>query len=124
MDNLEELNNKIEKAENKEAKVKNFADILDNIDSLKDKKKLLWKEIYENALVDRENAGMLFTDIYKEMQGNAMQHTALGPTAAKYLERMCKSNDQILRLAELVAKAEETGNTITPDEIFDKINQS
>ena len=52
-----------------------------------------------------------------------MQHTALGPTAAKYLERMCKSNDQILRLAELVAKAEETSNTITPDEIFDKINQ-
>ena len=65
---------------------------------------------------------MLFTDIYGEMQGNAMQHTALGPTAAKYLERMCKSNDQILRLAELVAKAEEANATISPDDIFNEIS--
>ena len=30
----------------KEQRIKNFADILDNIDSLEDKKKMLWKEIY------------------------------------------------------------------------------
>ena len=40
---------------------------------------------------------------------------------SKYLERMAKSNDQILRLAELIAKAEEQQTTINPDEIFDKI---
>ena len=118
------LTKALKKADDVSKKVDKFSDLLDSIQSLEDKRKHLWKEIYENALVDRENAGMLFTDIYKEMHGNAMQHTALGPTAAKYLERMCKSNDQILRLAELVAKAEETSNTITPDEIFDKINQS
>lgn len=118
------LTKALKKADDVSKKVDKFSDLLDSIEALEDKRKHLWKEIYENALVDRENAGMLFTDIYTEMQGNAMQHTALGPTAAKYLERMCKSNDQILRLAELVAKAEETSNTITPDEIFDKINQS
>ena len=118
------LTKALKKADDVSKKVDKFSDLLDSIEALEDKRKHLWKEIYENALVDRENAGMLFTDIYTEMQGNAMQHTALGPTAAKYLERMCKSNDQILRLAELVAKAEETGNTITPDDIFDKINQS
>ena len=117
------LTKALKKADDVSKKVDKFSDLLDSIEALEDKRKHLWKEIYENALVDRENAGMLFTDIYTEMQGNAMQHTALGPTAAKYLERMCKSNDQILRLAELVAKAEETSNTITPDEIFDKINQ-
>ena len=102
-------------------KVDKFSDLLDSIEALEDKRKHLWKEIYENALVDRENAGMLFTDIYSEMQGNAMQHTALGPTAAKYLERMCKSNDQILKLAELISRAEEESGTINPDDIFDKI---
>jgi len=112
----------MKKASEVSKKVDKFSDLLDSIETLEDKRKHLWKEIYENALVDRENAGMLFTDIYQEMQGNAMQHTALGPTAAKYLERMCKSNDQILRLAELVAKAEEASSTISPDDIFNEIS--
>ena len=112
------LTKAMNKATEVSKKVDKFSDLLDSIEALEDKKKHLWKEIYENALVDRENAGMLFTDIYSEMQGNAMQHTALGPTAAKYLERMCKSNDQILRLAELVAKAEEANAAISPDDIF------
>ena len=34
---------------------------------------------------------------------------------------MAKSNDQILKLAELVSKEEEENNTMTPDDIFDKI---
>ena len=102
-------------------KVERFGDLLDAISSLEDKRKHLWKEIYENSLTDRENAAILFTDVYQEMQGNAMQHSALGPTAAKYLERMCKSNDQILKLAELISRAEEEAGTINPDDIFDKI---
>lgn len=102
-------------------KVEKFGDLLDTINTLEDKRKHLWKEIYENALTDRENAAILFTDVYQEMQGNAMQHSALGPTAAKYLERMCKSNDQILKLAELISKAEEESAALNPDDIFDKI---
>ena len=121
MDNLEDLNNKIEKAENKEAKVKNFADILDNIDSLKDKKKLLWKEIYENAIVDRENARMLFNDAFINLSGVLSDHANVGSVIAKYLERMCRSNDQILKLAELIAKEEDKSTAVTPDDLFDQI---
>ena len=121
MDNLEELNNKIEKAENKEAKIKNFADILDNIDSLKDKKKLLWKEIYENAIVDRENARMLFNDAFMNLTGALSDHANVGSVIAKYLERMCRSNDQILKLAELIAKEEDKSTAVTPDDLFDQI---
>ena len=121
MDNLEELNNKIEKAENKEAKIKNFADILDNIDSLKDKKKLLWKEIYENAIVDRENARMLFNDAFMNLTGALSDHANVGSVIAKYLERMCRSNDQILKLAELISKEEDKSTAVTPDNLFDQI---
>ena len=56
MKNIEKVLDKVEKNEKKENSIKNFADILDSIDSLEDKKKLLWKEIYENALEDREKS--------------------------------------------------------------------
>jgi hypothetical protein len=115
------LEKALTRAKETSQKIDKFSDLLDTIESLEDKKKHLWKEIYENALTDRENANMLFTDLYSEMQGNAAQHSILGAIAAKYLERMCKSNDQILRLAELIAKAEEASVAINPDEIFSKI---
>jgi hypothetical protein len=103
------------------SKIEKFSDILSTIDSLEDKKKHLWKEIYENALVDRENASILFTSIHNDLVGSA-QHALLGQTATKYLERMGKSNDQILRLAELIDKAEQRNDQINTDDVFDKIS--
>jgi len=43
---------------------------------------------------------------------------------AKYLERMCKSNQQILALAELIAKAEKAEDNIDTDDIFSKISKT
>ena len=40
---------------------------------------------------------------------------------SKYLERMSKSNDQILKLAELIAKEEEKMDSVPSNEIFDQI---
>ena len=40
-----------------------------------------------------------------------------------FFERMGKSNDQILKLAELIAK-EEQGSSITPDDIYNKISEA
>jgi len=40
---------------------------------------------------------------------------------SKYLERMSKSNDQILKLAELIAKEQEMQENIPDDQIFDQI---
>ena len=74
MKNIEKVLDKVEKNEKKENSIKNFADILDSIDSLEDKKKLLWKEIYENALEDREKSKMLFNDAYISMQGGVNEH--------------------------------------------------
>ena len=122
MKDTEKLLNKVEKVEKKENQIKNFSDILDNIDSLEDKKKMLWKEIYENSLEDREKAKMLFNDAYISMQGGVNEHMNIGGVMSKYLERMCRSNDQILKLAELIAKEEEKSETISEDDIFSKIN--
>ena len=106
----------------KEKQIKNFADILDSIDTLENKKKMLWKEIYENAIEDREKSKILFNDAYISMSGGVNEHMNIGAIMSKYIERMSKSNDQILKLAELIAKEEEKSENISDEDIFDKIN--
>ena len=105
-----------------EKKVEQFADLLSTIESAEDKKKMLWKEIYENAVTDRENASMLFTDAYTQMQSGTSEHISLGSTMSKYLERMNKSNDQILKLAELISREAEKAARIDPDDLFSQID--
>lgn len=120
---IESLSKKIDKVEKKEEQIKNFASILDGINTLEDKKKMLWKEIYENALEDREKAKMLFSDAYISMSGAGMnEHMNIGSIMSKYIERMSKSNDQILKIAELVSKEEEKSSEVSVEDIFDKIN--
>jgi hypothetical protein len=121
--NVEDISKKIDKQNEKEVKIKNFSDLLDNIDSIEDKKKHLWKEIYENSLEDREKAKMMFTDAYLNLSGGLNDHMNIGAVISKYLERMSKSNDQILKLAELISKEQEKSETISEDDIFNKINQ-
>jgi len=104
-----------------ERKVESFGQLLDSIETSEDKKKLLWREIYENAIVDRMNAYMLFTDVYGCMTGDKADHITLGPMMAKYIERMNKSNDQLLKLADLIAKEEEKAAEIDPEGLFAKI---
>jgi arginine decarboxylase-like protein len=116
----EKYTDALDKIKSKESKIEKFGDILSSIKNLDDRKRVLWTEIYHNAVDDRENASILFTDTLMQVKGNAANHNILGPVIAKYLERMSRANDQILKLAELVAREEETD--INPDSIFDSIN--
>ena len=111
----------IERMKKANKKIEEFADLLESIETSENKKKMLWKEIYENAVVDRENAGMLFTDAYTQMQSGTAEHVTLGSTMSKYLERMGKSNEQLLKLADLIAKEEDRSARIDPDDLFSKI---
>ena len=111
-----------EKIKKDTEKIKNFSDILDALEKTEDKKKMLWKEAYQNAIDDRENANILLVDLLKSSLGNTTNHIQFGPLMAKYLERMSKSNDQVLKLAELIAKEEEKNDVISDDDIFDKIS--
>ena len=112
------IDKKIKKDNNK---IKEFSDLLDTLSKTEDKKKLLWKESYQNAIDDRESAHILLTDLIKVSLNNSTNHLQFGALMAKYLERMSKSNDQILKLAELIAKEQEELETVSDDEIFSKI---
>lgn len=103
-------------------KIENFSDVLDSIKTSDSKIKSLWREIYENAIKDRENANLMFTDAWGRMQSpGTADHVSIGTTVSKYLERMCKSNEQILRLAELISKVEEENAQINTDDLFAQI---
>jgi hypothetical protein len=117
------MNDLLERLEKSKKKVKEFSDLLDSIESMEGKKKALWKEIYENAINDRENAFILFNEAYSAMMNTAAEHISLGPVLNKYLERMNKSNEQLLKLADLIAKAEERSAKIDPDDLFSKITE-
>ena len=116
------IDREIKKAKKQKTKIEKFSDLLDGLEGTEDKKKMLWKEAYENALYDRENANILLTDLLMQVKGSVPLHTSLGSIMTKYLERMSKSNDQILKLAELIAKEQEK-DEISPDDIFNKITE-
>jgi hypothetical protein len=116
---VETISNQVDELKKKEHKVNQFGDVLDKIEGLDDKKRVLWLEIYHNALTDRENASILFTDTFMQIKGNSANHSILGPVVVKYIERMSRANDQIIKLAELIT--EEENKPLDTGSIFDKI---
>lgn len=102
-------------------RIKDFSGLLNQIESINDKKKQLWKEIYENAICDRQNAYIMFTKLVMIVQDKSTEHAVHGRTISSYIERMSKANDQLIKLAELVARAEAAADSINPEDLFDKI---
>ena len=103
-------------------KKQNFAKILEDINSVDDKKKKLWQEIYDNAIIDRQNAYIMFSKLSAIVEDKSTEHAIHGKTMATFIERMSRSNDQLIKLAELIAAAEDKqSKELSPDDIFDKI---
>ena len=100
-----------------------FSDLIDKIEGIPGESRSLWKEIYENALEDRSNAYILFVDLYKEVANSAAGHMNHGGTLTKYLERMNKANDQLLKLAELIEDAKSASVEIDNDDLYDQIEK-
>ena len=101
-----------------------------NIKDIKTKE--LFDQIYENVLDDREKAIELFEQLSTTLGTDPSHHNANGPIIAKYLERLNKSNDQLIKLAEILqhAELEKEKNKSKGlsenelDEIFNLINKN
>ena len=107
-----------------EEKIKDFGGLLEQIETLTDKKKQLWREVYENAISDRQNAYVMFARLVNIAKDKSTEHAVHGRTIATYIERMSRANDQLIKLAELIAKADSTNESIDPEEMFNRINDS
>ena len=106
---------------NKIKKVQKFNKLLESLTDIDDKKKSLWLEIYNNALIDRQHAYDLYEDVTNKIFQDQVNHATYGTQATKYLERLNKANDQLIKLAELIASSEKQQESIDVDEIFSTI---
>ena len=105
-----------------EQKIHDFSELLKGIESLDEKKQQLWKEIYENAIADRQNSYVMFSQLARIVHEKSTEHAVHGKTIATYIERMSRANDQLIKLAELIAKAQSGDDNINAEDMFSKIN--
>tara|TARA_R100001509_G_C4698847_1_gene159329 strand:+ start:170 stop:457 length:288 start_codon:yes stop_codon:yes gene_type:complete len=79
-----------------------------------------------NIVEDRAATKTLLMNLMKYMQTGDDRHREVGLIAAKYLETLQRSNEQLVKLAALVQKKASQNDKMTEEdkqEIFDLINK-
>ena len=80
-----------------------------------------------NITEDRAATKTLLVNLLKYMQVSDDRHKEVGLIAAKYLETLQRSNEQLVKLAGLVSKSESSIQGLTDDDrqdLFDIIKNS
>ena len=86
----------------------------------------LTDEAIENIREDREQTKELLQDLIKYISASEDRHRDVGMTAAKYVETLQRSNEQLVKLAGLKMKEEKKSAGLTSedrDEIFNQLNK-
>ena len=66
------------------------------------------EEAIDNVRSDRAIASTLLVELIKILKQDETKHQYSGPVAAKYLETLQRSNEQLVKLASLLSKKEGT----------------
>tara|TARA_R110000824_G_scaffold157354_1_gene330783 strand:+ start:120 stop:422 length:303 start_codon:yes stop_codon:yes gene_type:complete len=85
----------------------------------------LTDEAIENIRKDRDQTQQLLKDLIKYMAGDDHRHKEIGFTAAKYVETLQRSNEQLVKIAGLKQKTEKVDTGLTEEErqeIFESLN--
>ena len=87
------------------------------------------EEAIDNVRKDRAMASTLLIELVKILKQDETKHQYSGPVAAKYLETLQRSNEQLVKIATLVHKktSSKEDTSISDeerDELFDMINSS
>lgn len=107
-----------------ESKMKTLQVLLNDMEELDPKLKLLWAEIYQNAVTDRRFASIMYEDLLQKILVMVENHGLYGDKIAKYMERMSKANDQLLLLAKYISEHVAESGEIDMKEIYNKIGES
>jgi len=79
-----------------------------------------------NIQDDRAATQTLLMNLMKYMQSGEDRHREFGLIAAKYLETLQRSNEQLVKIAALIQKKEKSTEEITEkdrQDLFDLINE-
>jgi|TARA_R110000851_G_C12951591_1_gene553329 hypothetical protein len=82
-------------------------------------------EAIKNIRDDRAMASTLLIELIKILKTDETKHQYSGPVAAKYLETLQRSNEQLVKLASLISKKESASTNLSQfekSEIYDLIN--
>jgi hypothetical protein len=102
-------------------KSKDFSDLLNDISEIDDNLRALYIEIYTNAITDRTNAEVLLETLIGISCDNSTEHAVHGKTMASYIERMSRSNAQLMQLATIIADVKKREEQIDPESLFSQI---
>ena len=84
------------------------------------------EEAIDNVRKDRAMASTLLVELVKILKTDETKHQYSGPVAAKYLETLQRSNEQLVKLASLLSKKESTVTDLSQlekSEIYDLISE-
>ena len=84
------------------------------------------KQAIKNIDDDRETTRELLDDAMRQLAKDPSQHTSLGVVLAKYVEKLQRSNEQLVKLCGLMSKNEKSDELTDKDfaQIFDQIQNS
>jgi len=83
-------------------------------------------EAVDNVRKDRAIASTLLIELMKILKNDETKHQHSGPVAAKYLETLQRSNEQLVKLASLMTKKEGPSTNLSSfekSEIYDLIKE-
>lgn len=83
------------------------------------------EEAKENITEDRAATKTLLMTLMRYMKVSEDRHKEVGLIAAKYLETLQRSNEQLVKLASLMTKRESANESISEEDkqqLFDLIN--
>ena len=83
-------------------------------------------EAIKNIREDRAITATLLTDLVVYLKASEERHREVGPVAAKYVETLQRSNEQLVKVASLIQKKRASSANLTDEdknEIFDLLNE-
>ena len=89
----------------------------------KENKKQLISEAIENIKSDRNVAGLLLTKLLQYILENQERHKEVGTVAAKYLETLQRSNEQMVKLISIMKTNSNELSEEDKEKLFDEINE-
>ena len=73
------------------------------------------EDAIENIKDDRQITRELLDDAIKWLSKDEARHQVIGITLSKYVETLQRSNDQLVRIAGIMSKHEDSGNLSESD---------
>lgn len=106
--------------------IDDFEVLLQQVRFVDNKVVSLWRQIYKNAVQDRMNALLAWSDLYVQVHGNPDMHALHGDRLAKYATASEKANAQLIKLSEMIALTKindenDEEDALTGKNIYSKI---